>query len=86
MKYSLPFLPHKLIGQFNKLAGVSTSDRADVSLNEPSPLSPSRRPPAISSFIPSPFSSPFLDLIYEQLQYHMFCLGYMNIDDGVVLI
>lgn len=58
MRYILPFLPHKLIAQFNKLTGGSTSDRADVSLNEPSPLSPSLRPSAISSFISSPFSSP----------------------------
>lgn len=59
MRYSLPFLPHKLIVQFNKLTGGSTSDRADVNLNEPSSLSPSLCPPAISSFISSLFSLPF---------------------------
>lgn len=92
MRYSLPCLPHKLIVRFNKLTGGSTSERADVTLNEPSPPSPSPHPPAIPSFPSSPFSSPlpifpsFFPLIYEQLQREMFCLGSMNIDDGVVLV
>lgn len=98
MRYSLPCLPHKLIAQFNKLTGGSTSEGADVILDEPSPPSPSPRPLSISFLFlplylplsPHPFPFPFFPLIYEQLQYEMFCVGSMNTliwsDDGVVLI
>lgn len=90
MSCSLPFPPHKLIMQFNKLTGGSTSDGADVSLNEQSLLSSSTHPPAIPSFISFSFPLSFLPLllclIYEQLQNEMLCLACMNIDGGETLI
>lgn len=41
--------------------------------------------PLYQSLSPPTLSFSFY-LIYEQLQYEMFCLNYMNIDDRVVLI
>lgn len=67
MSCSLPFPPHKLIVQLNKLTGGSTSDRADVSPNKQSLLLSSTHPqlslpsyPSLSFFHFS--SSPQSDL------------------------